>query len=125
MTCLNQHKEEINCNYYCKFKKIHDHFIFANSVLDIFVTFSCICNFGIFVLIFLKFSPKCRTKKLSMIHTILGSFCSFLNCEGADILPQIRPRKGISLYYLKAGFFFLLHLVELFLIIKTDPFTYR
>ena len=41
----------------------------------------------------MKFSPNCRTKKLVMIYTILGSFCSFLNWEGADIQPQIRPRK--------------------------------
>ena len=38
-------------------------------------------------------SPKCRTKKLGMIYTILGSFCSFLNWEGANIRPEIRPRK--------------------------------
>ena len=31
--------------------------------------------------------------KLGMIYTTLGSFCSFLNWEGADIRPQIRPRK--------------------------------
>ena len=31
----------------------------------------------------MKFSPKCRIKKLGMIYTILGSFCSFLNLEGA------------------------------------------
>ena len=41
----------------------------------------------------MKFSPKCRTKILGMIYTILGSFCSFLNREGAYIWPQIRPRK--------------------------------
>ena len=41
----------------------------------------------------MKFSPKCRTKKLGMIYTILGSFCSFINWEGADIRPQISPRK--------------------------------
>ena len=35
----------------------------------------------------MKFSPKCRTKKLgNMIYTIVGSFCSFLNWN-------IRPRK--------------------------------
>ena len=50
---------------------------------------SCICNFAIFVQIFMKFSPKCRTKKLGIIYTILGSFCSFLNWKG----PKIRPRK--------------------------------
>ena len=33
--------------------------------------------------IFMNFSPKCRTKKLGIIYTILGIFCSFLNREGA------------------------------------------
>ena len=28
-----------------------------------------------------------------MIYTILGSFYSFSNWEGADIQPQIMPRK--------------------------------
>ena len=41
----------------------------------------------------MKFSPKCRTKKLGMIYTILVSLCSFWNWERADIRPQIRPRK--------------------------------
>ena len=41
----------------------------------------------------MKFPPKCRTKKLGMVYTILGIFRSFLNWEGADIHPQIRPRK--------------------------------
>ena len=41
----------------------------------------------------MKFSPKCRTKKLGMIYTILRRFCSFFNWEGAVIRPQIRPRK--------------------------------
>ena len=30
----------------------------------------------------MKFSPKCRTKKLGMQYNILGKFCSFLNWEG-------------------------------------------
>ena len=50
--------------------------------------FSWICNFIIFDRIFMKFSPKCRTKKLGMIYSILISFCSFLNWEGADIRPR-------------------------------------
>ena len=54
-------------------------------------------NFGIFVRIFMNFSPKCRTKKLGMKYTILGSFCSFLNWEWADIRPKIRPRKSLML----------------------------
>ena len=41
----------------------------------------------------MKLSPKCRTKKMGMSYTILGSFCSFLNWEGVYIWPQIRPRK--------------------------------
>ena len=41
----------------------------------------------------MNFSPNCRTKKLVMISTILGSVHSFLNLEGANIQPQIRPRK--------------------------------
>ena len=41
----------------------------------------------------MKFSPKCRTKKLGMIYTIFGNCCSFLNREGAIIRPQIWPRK--------------------------------
>ena len=58
--------------------------------------FSYICNFAIFVGIFMKFSTNCRTKKLEMIYTILGSFCSFINWEGVDIRPQIRPRKSVT-----------------------------
>ena len=56
--------------------------------------------FAIFVLIFIKFSPKCRTKKLGMIYTILGSLCSFLNWEGDNIRPQIGPWKipGLNEY---------------------------
>ena len=40
----------------------------------------------------MKFSPKCRSIKLGMIYTILGSFCSFLNRVGADVRPQNKPR---------------------------------
>ena len=36
---------------------------------------------------------KCKTKKLGITNTILGSFCSFFNWEGANFRPQIRPRK--------------------------------
>ena len=32
----------------------------------------------------MKFSPKCRTKKLGMINTILRSFYSFFNWKGVD-----------------------------------------
>ena len=47
-----------------------------------------------------------------MIYTILESLCSFLNWEGADIRPQIRPRKipydgfypeADDTYYLSSG----------------------
>ena len=41
----------------------------------------------------MKFSPKCRSKKLGMIYTILGTFCLFFNWERADIQPEIRPRE--------------------------------
>ena len=47
----------------------------------------------------MKFSPKCRTKKLGMVYTIFGSFCSFLNWEGADIRSQIRSRKIPEVYF--------------------------
>ena len=57
--------------------------------------FSWICNFCFFVWIFMKISPKCRTKKLGMRNTILGSFRSCLNWEGADIQPK--SGLGISL----------------------------
>ena len=36
----------------------------------------------------MKLSPKVRTKKLGIIYTIFGSFCSFLFLVGADIQPQ-------------------------------------
>ena len=41
----------------------------------------------------MKFSPKFRTKELGIKCSILGSFCSFLNLEGADFWPQTRRRK--------------------------------
>ena len=52
----------------------------------------------VFVPIFMEFSPKCNTKKLEMIYTIFGSFCSFLNWEGAAFHPQIRLRKIPALF---------------------------
>ena len=42
----------------------------------------------------MKFSPKCRTKKLGMIYIILGCFCSFLIGKGLKFGPKIRPRKA-------------------------------
>ena len=47
-----------------------------------------ICNFAILDWIFMKFAPKCRTKKLGMLYSILGRFCSFFNWEWANILPK-------------------------------------
>ena len=47
----------------------------------------------------MKFSPKCRAKKL-------GSFCSLLNWEGAIIQPQIRPSKIPEGNYIDHVFFF-------------------
>ena len=48
----------------------------------------------------MKFSPKCRTKKLGMIYTIFGSFCSIRVGGGADIRPEIRLRKIPEMSYL-------------------------
>ena len=67
---LNAHHKN-----YEKFHKIMNENMFSFTFLCIF---SCICKFGIFVCFFMKFSPKCRTKKLGMIYTILGNFCLFL-----------------------------------------------
>ena len=65
-----------------------------NMFLFLFLSkFSCICYFAFFVEIFMKYLQICRTKKLKKKYTILGSFDSFLNWEGANIWPQIRPRK--------------------------------
>ena len=50
----------------------------------------------------MKFSPKCRARKLGMICTILRSFCSFCFGEGHNIRPQIWPRK-IPVYYIYMG----------------------
>ena len=52
----------------------------------------------------MKFSPKCRSKKLRMTYIILGSFCLFFNWEGADILacfligkgPIFGPKSGLG-----------------------------
>ena len=41
----------------------------------------------------MNFFQKCKTKKLGMIYTILGSFCLFLNWERAEIRPEIRSTK--------------------------------
>ena len=47
----------------------------------------------------MKFSPKCRTKKLG-IHTMLGIFGPLFNWERADIRPEIRPRQIPGILYL-------------------------
>ena len=52
-----------------------------------------ICNFAIFGLIFMEFSPNCTAKEVGMLLNILGSFCLFLDWEGADIRLLNRPRK--------------------------------
>ena len=36
----------------------------------------------------MKFSPKCRTKKLGIIYTILGSFAHFLIVMGLILGPK-------------------------------------
>ena len=42
----------------------------------------------------MKFSPKCRTKKLGMNDTHhFGKLLLISNWEGTNIRPQIRPRK--------------------------------
>ena len=48
--------------------------------------------FAIFVLIFMKFSPKYIAKKLGMIYTILGSFDHFLIGKG----PIFGPKSGLG-----------------------------
>ena len=53
-------------------------------------------HFHASVPLIMKFSPKCRTKKLGMIYTILGSFCPFLNWEGVDIRPKSGLRKSLK-----------------------------
>ena len=77
------------------YEKLHKN-VNENMFSLIFLcNFSCICNFGIFVWIFMRFSPECRTKKLGMIimiYTILGSFCSFLNGKG----PILGPKSGLG-----------------------------
>ena len=51
----------------------------------------------------MKFSSKCRTKKLEMKNTILGSFYLFFNWEGANIRPQIRPWKILVVLIQESG----------------------
>ena len=43
----------------------------------------------------MKFSPKCRTKKLGMICTTFGSFCSYFKSDGADIGPKSGLEKSL------------------------------
>ena len=52
----------------------------------------------------MKFSPKFGTKRLGMIFTILGRFCSFLNSEGTVIRPHIRPRKMLAMYIINCTY---------------------
>ena len=51
----------------------------------------------------MKFSPKCRTKKLGRINTILGRFCSYLNWGGAVIWLKIKPREIPTYMYNETG----------------------
>ena len=48
---------------------------------------------AIFVGIFMKFLPKCRTKKLRIKIHHFGKFLLILNWESTVIRPQIRLRK--------------------------------
>ena len=50
-----------------------------------------ICSFAIFGLIFTEFLPNCTAKELGRLFSIFGSFCSFLDSEGANIGPLNRP----------------------------------
>ena len=76
-------------NLYKNVKENYENVVF----IHILCKFSCICNFAIFVRIFINFSPKCRSKKLGMIYTILGNFAHFFNWERADIRLPIRHKK--------------------------------
>ena len=69
---------------------------FKLDVFTLLCKFSCICNFCKFDQIFMKFSPKCRNKKLGMIYTIFGSFCSPFNWEGAVIWLQSSLGKSLQ-----------------------------
>ena len=63
-------------------------------------TFLCkdsyICNFGIFVRIFIKFSPKCKPKKLGMIYTIWEVFAHLLIGKGQIFGPKTGLGKSLS-----------------------------
>ena len=48
----------------------------------------------------MKFSPKCRTKKLGMLYTILVYFCSFLNGKGRLFSPKSGLGKSLILVLL-------------------------
>ena len=57
--------------------------------------FSCICYFSTFVLIFMKFSSKCRAKKLGMIHTIWEVFAYFELGKGPIFGPRFGPGRSL------------------------------
>ena len=62
----------------------HSHFV---------CKFSSICNFAIFVWIFMKFLPKYRTKKSGMIYTVLVKFFAHsLIGKG----PIFSPKSGLG-----------------------------
>ena len=58
----------------------------------------------------MKFSPKCRTKKLGMIYTIPGCFCSFLIGKGL----LFGPKSGLGKFVKE--FAFLLFIMLLFFV---------
>ena len=55
----------------------------------------------------MKFSPKCRSKKLGMTYIILGSFCSFFIWEGADVQPKNHALENPCVMWWLICFFFL------------------
>ena len=55
-----------------------------------------------FARIFMKFQPKCRTKKLGMIYTILGSFAHFLIGKWSIFGPKSALGKSLHMGMLDA-----------------------
>ena len=71
---------------------------------------------------------KCRSKKFGKIFIILGSFCSFLNWEGADIRPKsslgkslIAKRKNVKSLCYKYGNLSMVEVKNSVVQIKTQP----
>ena len=60
-----------------------------------------IYNFAIFGPIFMKFSPKCKTKKFGILYTILGSFAHFSIGKGQIFdkkIPDLEKEKEALFY---------------------------